>query len=75
MWPYTAIKKGEIILFAGKDREAMVIMLNEVSQTEKDEYKFSHLLTLDLSTIYIPTYVDILKSIGEGPLWGKGEGT
>lgn len=41
--PPTAIKKGEIISFTGKERAAMVIMLNEISQTEKDEYIFFHL--------------------------------
>jgi hypothetical protein len=35
---YLAIKKNEIMLFAGKWMELEVIMLSEISQTYKDKY-------------------------------------
>jgi hypothetical protein len=35
---YSAIKKSEIMLFAGKWIELEIIMLSEISQTEKDKY-------------------------------------
>jgi hypothetical protein len=34
---YSAIKKNEILLFAGKWRELKNIILSEVSQTQKTE--------------------------------------
>jgi hypothetical protein len=35
---YSAIKKYEIISFARKQMKLEIIMLNEISQTEKDKY-------------------------------------
>jgi hypothetical protein len=35
---YSAIKKDEIMLFAGKWVELEIIMLSEISQTEKEKY-------------------------------------
>jgi hypothetical protein len=35
---YSAIKKKEIMLFAGKWVELETIMLNEISQSHKDKY-------------------------------------
>jgi hypothetical protein len=35
---YSAIKKNEIMSFAGKWVELEVIMLSKISQTEKDKY-------------------------------------
>jgi hypothetical protein len=35
---YSAIKKNEIISFAGKWIELEIIMLNKISHTQKDKY-------------------------------------
>jgi hypothetical protein len=35
---YSAIKKGEFMSLAGKWMELEIIMLSEISQTEKDKY-------------------------------------
>ena len=35
---YAAIKKNEIMLFAATWMDLQIIMLSEVSQTEKDKY-------------------------------------
>ena len=35
---YSAIKKNEIMLFAATWKDLEIIILNEVSQTEKDKY-------------------------------------
>jgi hypothetical protein len=40
---YSAVKKDEIMLFAGKRMELVDIMLSEISQAQKDKgYMFSH---------------------------------
>jgi hypothetical protein len=41
---YSAIKKNEIMLFAGKWMELEIIRLNEISQTEKDKYQLFSLM-------------------------------
>jgi hypothetical protein len=40
---YSAIKKNEIMSFAGKWMELEVIMLSKISQVQKDKY---HMLSL-----------------------------
>ena len=40
---YSAIKKNEIMLFAATWMQLEIIILNEVSQTEKDKY---HMISL-----------------------------
>jgi hypothetical protein len=35
---YSAIKKNEVILFLRKWMELEIIMLSEISQTQKDKY-------------------------------------
>jgi hypothetical protein len=35
---YSAIKKNEIICFAGKWMEVEIIMVSEINQTEKDKH-------------------------------------
>jgi hypothetical protein len=41
---YSAIKKNEIMSFAGKWMELEVIMLSEISQTHKDKYHICPLI-------------------------------
>ena len=36
---YSAIKKNEIMPFAATQRDLEIIILSEVSQTEKDKYQ------------------------------------
>ena len=38
---YSAIKKNEIMPFAATQRDLEIIILSEVSQTEKDKYMIS----------------------------------
>jgi hypothetical protein len=38
---YSAIKENEIMSFAGKWVEMEIIMLSEISQTQKAKYMFS----------------------------------
>jgi hypothetical protein len=46
---YSAIKKTEIMSFAERWMELEIIMLSEISQTEKDKY---HLFSLTLGIQY-----------------------
>jgi hypothetical protein len=44
---YAAMKKNEIMSFAGQWTELDVIMLSKISQGQKDKYHvFAHILTL-----------------------------
>jgi hypothetical protein len=40
---YSSIRKNEIMPFAGKWKELEIVILNEISQTEKDKYCISYL--------------------------------
>jgi hypothetical protein len=47
---YLTIKKNGIMSFAGKWTELEIIMLSEISQTQKDKYHvFSHLQNLNIT--------------------------
>jgi hypothetical protein len=41
---YSAITKNEIMLFAGKWAELEIIVLREISQTQKDKYHMFSLI-------------------------------
>jgi hypothetical protein len=45
---YSAIKKNDVRLLAGKWMEMEILMLSEISQTYKDNYYMSHMQNLDL---------------------------
>ena len=40
---YSAIKKNEIMSFAATGMDLEIVILSEVSQTEKDKYMISHI--------------------------------
>jgi hypothetical protein len=51
---YSALKKNEIMSFAEKWMELEVIMLSEISQTQKDKYHiFAHIWNLDILLLLI----------------------
>jgi hypothetical protein len=63
---YSAIKKNEIVLFAGKYMELQTIMLREISQVQKDRggvwTLISHMQNLEIyicthTYVYICIYV------------------
>jgi hypothetical protein len=53
--------------------ELKIIMLNEVSQTQKDKYHifFSHMWNLDLSIYLLPTYLATYNMNGKEGLFGE----
>jgi hypothetical protein len=54
---YSAIKKNEIMLFAGKCMELEITMLSEMSQAQKDKYHiFVHMQNM-IKVYYIYTCV------------------
>jgi hypothetical protein len=63
---YPAIKKNEIMSFAGKWMELEVIMFSETSQTQKDKYPvFCHMQNSDLK----PTATKDINV--KGRVWGR----
>jgi hypothetical protein len=58
---YSAIKKNEIMLFAGKWVKCEIIMSREVSQAQKDKgHVFPHIWKLGLKDKCIPKYIYVL---------------
>jgi hypothetical protein len=73
---YSAIKKNEIMPFAGKWKELEIIMLRKVSQTQKDKYCMVSLIcTIKISLQKNKGHDHKRGIIGEGTRerWGRGK--
>jgi hypothetical protein len=75
---YLAIKKNEIMSFAGKLLKVEMIMLREISHTHKDKYHMFSLIYGNLdetTTIKKKTQDHESKKVTTGAMeWGKGKG-
>jgi hypothetical protein len=71
---YSAIKKNEIMLFAGKWMELEIILLRKVSQVQNNTILF-HVLNLDLKIcrdICMYTHIYKCMTVIKGPSEGAG---